>query len=190
MTELLEKNDIRSRRRQAILNAAAQEFCQNGFEHARMDAIAVRAGIGKSTIYEYFPSKTALLSAVGEQMAARTTGEIEEILQADMPFRSKMISYMRFLTSLLAQVGQKLLNLFREDASLALRDEMGQEYAAEQYQSLVREVTRAQQAGELRADLDPAVAASLLVSLPATMFKNHDISVEALVDLLLQGMGV
>ena len=67
---------------------------------------------------------------------------------------------------------------------------MGQEYATEQYQSLVREVTRAQQAGELRADLDPAVAASLLVSLPATMFKNHDISVEALVDLLLQGMGV
>ena len=106
MTELLEKNDIRSRRRQAILNTAAQEFCQNGFEHARMDAIAVRAGIGKSTIYEYFPSKTALLSAVGEQMAARTTGEIEEILQADMPFRSKMISYMRFLTSLLAQMGQ------------------------------------------------------------------------------------
>ena len=54
----------------------------------------------------------------------------------------------------------------------------------------MREVTRAQQAGELRADLDPAVAAALLVSLPATMFKNHDISVEALVDLLLQGMGV
>ena len=47
MTELLEKNDIRSRRRQAILNAAAHEFCQSGFEHARMDAIAVRAGIGK-----------------------------------------------------------------------------------------------------------------------------------------------
>ena len=52
MTKVIEKNDIRGRRRQAILTAAAEEFWQSGFEHARMDAIAARAGIGKSTIYE------------------------------------------------------------------------------------------------------------------------------------------
>lgn len=97
MTE--EKNDIRGRRRQAILAAATEEFCRNGFEHARMDAIAVRAGIGKSTIYEYFPSKNALLTAVGEQMAERVFVELSGILHSNIAFRDKMISYMRFLTS-------------------------------------------------------------------------------------------
>ena len=81
MTKVIEKNDIRGRRRQAILTAAAEEFWQSGFEHARMDAIAARAGIGKSTIYEYFSSKTALLSAVGEQMAGRAAEEIGRILR-------------------------------------------------------------------------------------------------------------
>ena len=176
MTKVIEKNDIRGRRRQAILTAAAEEFWQSGFEHARMDAIAARAGIGKSTIYEYFSSKTALLSAVG-------------ILNSDQPFRSKMVSYMRFLTSLLAQMGQKLLGLFQENQSMALLDKMAQRYAAEEYAALVSAVVSAQEAGELRADLDPAVAASLLASIPAPMFKSHDVPVEEVVDLLLKGMG-
>ena len=189
MTKVIEKNDIRGRRRQAILTAAAEEFWQSGFEHARMDAIAARAVIGKSTIYEYFSSKTALLSAVGEQMAGRAAEEIGRILNSDQPFRSKMVSYMRFLTSLLAQMGQKLLGLFQENQSMALLDKMAQRYAAEEYAALVSAVVRAQEAGELRADLDPAVAATLLASIPAPMFKSYDVPVEEVVDLLLKGMG-
>lgn len=120
-----EKLDIRSRRRLAILTAAAEEFCQNGFDHARMDAIAMRVGIGKSTIYEYFPSKTALFTAVGEQMAEQAKREMCIILEEDVPFRHKMLNYMRFLTTLMAQMGQKFLNVFRENTSLSLIDEIG-----------------------------------------------------------------
>lgn len=187
MTE--EKNDIRGRRRQAILAAATEEFCRNGFEHARMDAIAVRAGIGKSTIYEYFPSKNALLTAVGEQMAERVFVELSGILHSNIAFRDKMISYMRFLTSVLAQMGQKLLILFREDSSLTFFEEMSHQYAEQQYELLEAEVVRAQQAGELRADIDPIVVATLLASLTSTMFKAREVPLESLVDVLMRGMG-
>ena len=61
--------------------------------------------------------------------------------------------------------------------------------SAEEYAALVSAVVRAQGAGELRADLDPAVAATLLASIPAPMFKSHDVPVEEVVDLLLKGMG-
>lgn len=182
--------DIRSRRRLAILTAAAEEFCQNGFDHARMDAIAMRVGIGKSTIYEYFPSKTALFTAVGEQMAEQAKREMRTILEDNVSFRQKMINYMRFLTTLMAQMGQKFLNVFRENSSLSLIDEIGQRYNTELYNLVLDAVKRARDTGELRAGLDPVVAAALLTSVPGTLFKKHDVSAEALVDLLMQGMDV
>lgn len=182
--------DIRSRRRLAILTAAAEEFCQNGFDHARMDAIAMRVGIGKSTIYEYFPSKTALFTAVGEQMAEQAKREMCIILEEDVPFRHKMLNYMRFLTTLMAQMGQKFLNVFRENTSLSLIDEIGQRYHTELYNMVLDAVKRARDAGELRAGLDPVVATALLTSVPGTLLKKYDVSAEALVDLLMQGMDV
>lgn len=190
MTELTQKNDIRGRRRQAILDAAAEEFYHSGFEHARMDAIAVRAGIGKSTIYEYFPSKTALLAAVSEQMAERVFGEFCAILHTDQPFRSKMVGYVRFLTSVMAQTGGKLMQIFRENDSLEFIDEIGQRYVKRQYELLEQEIVRAQQSGELRGDIEPDVAALVLSSLPAARFKVREVPAEAVVDLLMRGMGV
>ena len=104
-------------------------------------------------------------------------------------FRDKMISYMRFLTSVQAQMGQKLLILFREDSSMTFFEEMSYQYAEQQYQLLEAEVVRAQQAGELRADIDPIVVATLLASLTSTMFKAREVPLESLVDVLMRGMG-
>lgn len=185
-----ERQDIRSRRRLAILHAAAEEFCQNGFDHARMDAIAARVGIGKSTIYEYFPSKTALFTAVGEQTAEQAKREMRAILEDDVPFRHKLVNYMRFLTTLMAQLGQKFFNIFRENSSMTLIDEIGRRYQTELYTMVLEAVRRARDAGEIRAGTDPVVVAALLTSVPGTLFKKYDISAEALVDLLMQGMDV
>jgi len=53
-------------RPEEILDAALDEFTERGFEAARMEDIAKRAGISKGGIYLYFPSKTALLEALIE----------------------------------------------------------------------------------------------------------------------------
>jgi AcrR family transcriptional regulator len=55
-----QKKDAKSARMNDILAAALEEFFQQGFAAARLDAIAERAGIGKGTIYLYFDSKEAL----------------------------------------------------------------------------------------------------------------------------------
>ena len=47
-------------KRQAILDAALDEFTARGFAAARMDDVAVRAGVAKGTIYLYFKDKEAL----------------------------------------------------------------------------------------------------------------------------------
>lgn len=47
-------------KREIILKAAAEVFCTRGYSSAKMEEIAVAAGVGKGTIYEYFDSKLQL----------------------------------------------------------------------------------------------------------------------------------
>ncbi len=52
----------REAKRLRILEAAAREFAQFGFDTASIESIASRAGIGKGTIYNYTGSKDHLFS--------------------------------------------------------------------------------------------------------------------------------
>jgi AcrR family transcriptional regulator len=52
------------RTKAAILQAARDEFCEEGFNGARVDAIAERAKANKRLLYHYFGNKEALYSAV------------------------------------------------------------------------------------------------------------------------------
>ncbi len=51
-------------RREAILDAATQEFTERGYEGASMSAILGRIGGSKQTLYSYFPSKANLFVEV------------------------------------------------------------------------------------------------------------------------------
>ena len=50
--------------RDQILIAARQVFAEKGFDGARVDAIAVAAGVNKSLIYYYFKSKDEILNTI------------------------------------------------------------------------------------------------------------------------------
>lgn len=50
--------------REAILNAAEEIFAQHGFDGARTDAIAAKAGYNKSLIFQYFGDKLGLYTEV------------------------------------------------------------------------------------------------------------------------------
>ncbi|SHG35784.1 transcriptional regulator, TetR family [Kaistia soli DSM 19436] len=52
------------RTKAAILKAARDEFCEQGFNGARVDAIAERAKANKRMLYHYYGNKEALYSAV------------------------------------------------------------------------------------------------------------------------------
>lgn len=58
-------NELTARRR--ILDAAAREFAASGFDGARVDEIARKAGVNKALIYYYFKSKEELLAVLFEE---------------------------------------------------------------------------------------------------------------------------
>ncbi len=51
-------------RREAILDAALSVFAERGYEAARLDDVAERAGVAKGTLYLYFDDKEALFEEV------------------------------------------------------------------------------------------------------------------------------
>jgi AcrR family transcriptional regulator len=51
-------------RRAAILDAALTVFSERGYESARLDDVAAKAGVAKGTLYLYFKDKEALFEAM------------------------------------------------------------------------------------------------------------------------------
>src|SRR5947209_11862666 len=69
--------------REAILNAAEQVFAEHGFDGARVDAIAARAGYNKSLLFQYFGDKLGLYAEVNKRID-RDINEIGQHLLAPL----------------------------------------------------------------------------------------------------------
>ena len=74
-------------RRAAILDAALEEFTARGYEGARLDDVAKRAGIAKGTIYLYFADKEALFQDLVRSMVHPVLGTLEHLREVDIPAR-------------------------------------------------------------------------------------------------------
>lgn len=74
-------------RRAAILAAALEEFTARGYEGARLDDVARRAGVAKGTIYLYFADKEALFQDLVRSMVSPVLGALTQMREVDIPAR-------------------------------------------------------------------------------------------------------
>jgi AcrR family transcriptional regulator len=88
-------------RRQAILEAALTVFAEHGYEAARLDDVARRAGVAKGTLYLYFNDKEALFESL-------IRSAIDPVLE-----RLKTVSAVPDLP--LSQVLEGLFSVFRSE---------------------------------------------------------------------------
>ena len=69
-------------RREQLLAAATALFAQRGFHDVSMEDIGAAAGIAGPSVYRHFPSKAALMTAIGHRAADRLALAAEQALQA------------------------------------------------------------------------------------------------------------
>jgi len=74
-------------KREAILNAALEEFSARGFAAARLDDVARRAGVAKGTIYLYFRDKETLFQELVRAELSPVVAALEATPAADLPLR-------------------------------------------------------------------------------------------------------
>ena len=75
-------------RRNAILDAALDEFSARGFAAARLDDVAKRAGVAKGTIYLHFEDKESLFQELIRSKMSPVVGTLEAAFATDLPLRT------------------------------------------------------------------------------------------------------
>ena len=81
-------------RRDAILEAALEEFSARGYEATRIDDVAQRAGVAKGTIYLHFEDKEALFQELVRVMLFPIVGALEAPIPPDMPIRKLLDAFI------------------------------------------------------------------------------------------------
>jgi AcrR family transcriptional regulator len=156
-------------KRDEILAAAEQEFARREFHQVLMDDVAARAGVGKGTLYRYFPTKEELFLAMvlrgldeshGEFLRAfdDDTTSLEAILETSV---GHMLSYFRGREPLLA--------LFQryEDRLPQADTELWHQRRDEAIAAIAGALDRAEKTGGIR-DVDTRIAARMLLGMVRT----------------------
>ena len=109
----------RQKRREAILAAASALFAQRSYADVQMDEVAKQAGVGKATLYRYFPSKEDLYL----ESLARALDELDERLAAPPPVdaapREQLTAMVSALIDILAEQLPTLKLLGGDHSNLA-----------------------------------------------------------------------
>lgn len=71
--------DQKAKNRRAVIDAAADIIADKGFKAATMRQIAKAAGMGEATIYNYFPTKEAILYAFYQDHLAACVEELKAV---------------------------------------------------------------------------------------------------------------
>ena len=100
MTATEKARQLVARRREEILAEATALFAREGYARAKVDDVALTLGLGKGTIYRYFPTKEKLfLAAADRAMEDLQRSILGAVEQFDDPFariRAAVRTYLEF----------------------------------------------------------------------------------------------
>jgi TetR/AcrR family transcriptional repressor of nem operon len=153
--------------RQQILQVAAQEIAENGFQKASLSDILENAGVSKGALYHHFKSKQALGYAVFDEVFAKEHFDQWRIIAGsdDDPInllKQKFLE-LRNLSDEDIQLGCPVMNVCMEMTGV---DEGFREKAVKLYSHLTDNIAqllqRAQTSGQLKQDADPEAIALFL----------------------------
>jgi len=147
--------------RQAVLEAADNLLAEIGFAAVTIEGIAARAGVGKQTIYRWWPSKTdilmdAFLDDAVQHLIPQDSGDLSRDL------KTHLRNLAEFLTASDAgAVFRALAGNAQHDAKMA--DRFRKDYLGQQRKVDRLPLQRALERGDLPADIDIELAVDQLV---------------------------
>lgn len=156
-----------------ILSAAETLFAEQGFNAVSMNTIAAKAGVSKANIFHHFNSKNELYLAVFGAACAESHTRLQALESSEGSFIDRLTHF----------AGGHLQAILEHSnmARLILRDllengeERGKELAEKvlgpNFAKLVEIIRQGQMRGELRADVDPAMVAVMLIAANVYFFE-------------------
>jgi AcrR family transcriptional regulator len=167
----------------AILDTAAALVAEHGLASVTMSLIAQGAGIGRATLYKYFPDVESVLSAWHERQVSDHLAELTDARdRATGPTRQLESVLQTFALISRAPHGQELATLLHRGEHVAR--------AHRHLRGFVTDlIAQAAALGEVRTDIEPGeLAGYCLHALTAASGLASDAAVERLVAVTLTGL--
>ena len=164
--ELSRRERKKEATRRSIFEAAISLFRDKGFEATTVDEITEKADVGRGTFFNYFPRKESVLAYLSEERVALAEENAVVLLQDRSPAREKLLDIYAFAAAAYVEDRELSRYVFNEwmQRSFAPTEEAGMRW----HKLLVTVIEQGQAAGELRADVTPFQAESLLSSIYMT----------------------
>jgi AcrR family transcriptional regulator len=171
--------------REAILDTTATLATEHGLLSVTMSRIAEQTGIGRATLYKYFPDVEAILIAWHHRHVTAHLQHLAEVRAQDADPGTRLEAVLRAYAHIVharARHGAGLVALLHHDEHVAT--------AQQQVHNLVRDVlAEAATAGHIRDDIAPdELAGYCLHALAAAGDLPDETAVHRLVTLTLAGL--
>jgi AcrR family transcriptional regulator len=150
--------------RQRIVSAARYHFFAYGFRSVTMDDLARELGMSKKTLYDHFPSKTALVEAVLVDKVRSVEDDLKSITaDASSDFPGSVRRLLARLQEHLAEVQPPFLRDLRRDAPelFSIVETKRRDMVHQYFGKLVRD---GQSAGIIREDLPTELIVEILLA--------------------------
>ncbi len=153
------------RRRHQVFAASVHLFLEKGFQETSMQEIAAVAGMGKSTLYDYFKSKDEILLSVVEDGVYDLTERARQIASQDLPAAEKIHQVMHAHLEYLLENKEFYLRIIYEVQRLGPESQRILQVRRHTYQDLLcRLVEEATREGSFRA-VNPLLAARTIMAI-------------------------
>jgi AcrR family transcriptional regulator len=185
-TETIEEH--RREVRDAILDTTAALVAEHGLLSVTMSQIAEQTGIGRATLYKYFPDVEAILLAWHQRHVASHLGQLAEIRdQAGAPAQR-----LKAVLEAYAHICYDRGRHSTDEIAALLHQHQHVAQAQQHLNDLIRDIIAdAANAGNIHADAEPDVLASYcLHALAAARIQPSEAAVGQLVAVTLAGLGV
>jgi len=193
------RNNAGGDKKEQILLAAVEMFLDKDYYQVTITEIAEQAGVGKGTVYEYFPSKEDLFKESFSYCADLYLQLFQQHLSTAAPVKQTMSDLILAHLELLRENRQRLYLLFNE-RPLSLQEMQG--WVIEKRRKILKGITALLQEGieseELRPELDVEMAGRLLLAVNfdviggMVVLDDQDVSEEkiaGLIDIIWNGVG-
>lgn len=185
-------SEIRENRRSEILKAACTEFSEKGYDSTKMEQIAKRVGIGKSTIYEYFPSKHELLKASCEWIFDNILSNVADLMKKDISFKEKVVTYIKYICEILNSIGNGMIVLYGKTDSVQVIKSNANLFHVKLLDIIEQAVCIAVENGEIRQDIKPRNIAKIITFMPSPIVceeikKGQDSALDDMIAILIDG---
>ena len=126
------------RRRKEIFDASVHLFLEKGFNETTMREISQAAGVGKSTLYDYFKSKDEILVSYFENEIQTINERAQQIVKLDLGVTEKLRKIMQMHLAYLVDNKNLYLKLTMEAQRLSLGSQQQIQAKRYAYQDMLR----------------------------------------------------